>query len=143
MKQLKVGLPDSSREYLEDFARLNGRSVSEEARARIDQSIVDDRFDVNTKELGRDIMQLARMITEGSKWALPKETTWATDKRLFEALKVSIDAWMSALASRLDLSEGAQLDPITLGQSNAHAYAEIKPLLLKHRPGGDNMEDQK
>jgi predicted phage gp36 major capsid-like protein len=145
MKQVNVALPDEIRGYLEEISAKNGRKLSEEVRARLDQSVVDDRFDATTKELGRDIMWLAHMVVEGSKWALPEGTTWATDKRLFEALKVAMDAWMTDLAGRLDLqslSEGAQIDPVTLGKSNARGYAEIKPMLIKHRPGGDNMEDK-
>jgi predicted phage gp36 major capsid-like protein len=142
MKQVNVALPDEIRGYLEEIAAKNGRKLSEEVRARLDQSVVDDRFDAVTKELAKDIMWLAHMVTEGSKWALPDGATWATDERLFQALKVSVDAWMTDLAGRLNLqrlSEGAQLDPVTLGKSNARGYAEIKPMLIKHRPGGDNL----
>jgi hypothetical protein len=145
MRQVNVALPDEIRGYLEDISTKNGRKLSEEVRARLDQSVVDDRFDATTKELGRDIMWLAHLVTEGSKWALPEGTTWVTDKRLFEALKVAIDTWMTDLAGHLDLqspSEGAQLDPMTLGKSNARGYADLKPMLIKHRPGGDNMEEK-
>jgi hypothetical protein len=40
------------------------------------------------------------------------------------------------------LSKG-QFDPVTLGKSNARGYAEIKPMLIKHTPGGDNMEGKR
>src|SRR5258708_37741824 len=103
MKQVNVALPDEIRGYLEEIAAKNGRKLSEEVRARLDQSVVDDRFDATTKELGRDIMWLAHMVGEGSKWPLPEGTTWATRKQLFEALKAAMDAWMTDLPGRLDL----------------------------------------
>jgi predicted phage gp36 major capsid-like protein len=146
MKQIKVAITDETKAYLDEQARKNRRNLSEEVRVRMEQSQVDDRFDAATKELAKDIMWLAHMVTEGSKWALPEGATWATDERLFQALKVSVDAWMTDLAGRLNLqrlSESAQLDPVTLGKSNARGYAEIKPMLIKHTPGGDNMEGKR
>src|SRR5258708_40157061 len=61
MKQVNVALPDEIRGYLEEIAAKNGRKLSEEVRARLDQSVVDDRFDATTKELGRDVMWLAEL----------------------------------------------------------------------------------
>jgi hypothetical protein len=139
MKQIKVAITDETKAYLDEQARKNRRNLSEEVRVRMEQSQVDDRFDAATKEFGRDMMWLAH----GAKWApLPDGVTWATDEVLFQALKVSVDGWMTGLASRLNLqplSKG-QFDPVTLGKSNARGYAEIKPMLIKHTPGGDNME---
>jgi predicted phage gp36 major capsid-like protein len=143
MKQVNVALRDEIRGYLEEVSAKNGRKLSEEVRVRIEQSQVDDRFDAATKEFGRDMMWLAHL----AKWAaLPDGATWATNEGLFQALKVSVDEWMTDLAGRLNLqplSEGAQLDPVTLGKSNARGYAEIKPMLIKHTPGGDNMEGKR
>jgi hypothetical protein len=142
MKQVNVALPDETRGYLEETAAKNGRKLSEEVRARLDQSVVDDRFDAATKEFGRDMMWLVH----GAKWApLPDGVTWTTDEGLFQALKASVDEWMADLAGRLNLqplSKG-QFDPVTLGKSNARGYAAIKPMLIKHRPGGDNMEEKR
>jgi hypothetical protein len=142
MKQIKVALTDETKAYLDEQAQKNRRNLSEEVRVRMEQSQVDDRFDAATKEFGRDMMWLVH----GAKWApLPDGVTWTTDEGLFQALKVSIDEWMTDLAGRLNLqplSKG-QFDPVTLGKSNAHGYAEIKPLLIKHTPGGDNMEGKR
>jgi hypothetical protein len=146
MKQIKVALTDETKAYLDEEAQKNRRNLSEEVRVRIEQSQVDDRFDSATKEFGRDMMWLAHLITEGSKWALPEGATWATDELLFKTLKVSVDERMTELAGRLNLrplSDGAQLDPVTLGKSIARGYADIKPMLIKHTPGGDNMEGKR
>jgi hypothetical protein len=143
MQQIKVALPDEIRGYLEDISEKNGRNLSEEVRARLDRSVLDDRFDPPTKELGRDLMWIAHMVTEGSKWALPEGATWSHDQRLFQALRVAVDAWLSDLAGHLNLqplSEEAQLDPVLLGKSTAAGYAHLKPMLIKNRPGGDDME---
>lgn len=143
MKQIKVAIADETKAYLDDEARRNGRNLSEEVRVRIERSQLEDRFDAPTRELARDLMWLAHMISEGSKWALPEGATWSRDRRLFQAYRVAVDVWLSDLARRLDLqpmSEQVQLDPVTLGKSTAHGYAEIKPMLIKNRPGGDNME---
>jgi hypothetical protein len=142
MKQIKVALTDETKAYLDEQAQKNRRNLSEEVRVRIEQSQVDDRFDAATKEFGRDMMWLAHM----AKWPLPGGATWATQERLFQALKVSVDEWMTNLAGHLSLQplpEGVQLDPVTLGKSNARSYAEIKPMLIKHTPGGDNMEGKR
>jgi hypothetical protein len=142
MKQIKVALTDETKAYLDEQAQKNRRNLSEEVRVRMEQSQVDDRFDAAAKEFGRDMMWLAH----GAKWApLPDGVTWATDEGLFQALKVSVDEWMTVLAARLNLqplSKG-QFDPVTLGKSNARGYAEIKPMLIKHTPGGDNMEGKR
>jgi hypothetical protein len=145
MKQIKVAITDETKVYLDEQAHKNRRNLSEEVRVRMEQSQVDDRFDAATKEFGRDMMWLAHQ----AKWALPDAATWATwatHERLLEALKVAIDVWMTDLAGRPDLQplpEGVQLDPVTLGKSIARGYAEIKPMLIKHTPGGDNMEGKR
>lgn len=143
MKQIKVGLPDTTRDYLEERARLNGRNLSEEVRARVDQSVVDDRFDATTQELGRDIMRLAQMSAEGIKW--DAGGSWLEDLKHLQALKVAIDAWLDNVAATLNLkpNDQSKFDPVTLGKSTASAYAHLKPMLIKHRPGGDNMEEKR
>jgi hypothetical protein len=144
MKQIKVGLPDATRDYLEERAQSNGRSLSEEVRARIDQSVIDDRYDKYTQELGRDIMRLAHMNAESTKWD-ESGSSWSKDLKQLEALRVAVDAWLAIVASELNLkpSEGSKFDPTTLGKSTASAYAHLKPMLIKHRRGGDNMEEEK
>jgi hypothetical protein len=142
MKQIKVGLPDTTREYLEERARANERNLSEEVRARVDQSVVDDRFDKAAQELGRDIMRLAQMSAEGIKW--DAGGSWQDDLKHLQALKVAIDAWLDTVALAMDLkpNERSKFDPVTLGKSIASSYAHLKPMLIKHRPGGDNMGDK-
>jgi hypothetical protein len=143
MKQIKVGLPDATREYLDEQARANGRSLSEEVRARIDQSVFDDRYDKETQELGRDIMRLAQMNAMSTQWDAPGGS-WRNDLKHFKALRVVVDVWFDIVARGLNLKDDqrSKFDPVTLGKSTAHAYADIKPMLIKHRPGGDNMEDE-
>jgi hypothetical protein len=140
MKQIKVGLPDSTRDYLDERARSNERSLSEEVRARVDQSVVDDRFDKAAQELGRDVMRLAQMSAEGIKW--DAGGSWQEDLKHLQALKVAIDAWLDNVALTLNLkpNDRSKFDPVTLGKSIASAYAHLKPMLIKHTPGGDNME---
>jgi hypothetical protein len=141
MKQIKVGLPDTTRDYLEEQAEANGRSLSEEARARLDQSVVDDRYDKHTRELGRDVMRLAQMNAQSTKWD-EFGSSWWEDLKHLEALKVAVDAWLEIVAHELQLKpSGSKFDPVTLGKSTASAFAHLKPFLIKHRPGGDNMED--
>lgn len=142
MKQIKVGLPDNTRGYLEERAQTNGRSLSEEVRARVDQSLVDDRYDKETQELGRDIMRLAQMNAGSTQWNAPGGS-WRNDIKHFTALRVAVDAWFDNLARNLNLKDDprSKFDPDTLGKSTAHAYADMKPMLIKRRPGGDNMED--
>jgi Arc-like DNA binding domain len=143
MKQIKVGLPDTTREYLEERARSNERSLSEEVRARIDQSVVDDRFDKAAQELGRDVMRLAQMSAEGIKW--DTGGSWQEDLKHLQALKVAIDAWLDHVALTLNLkpNDRSKFDPVTLGKSIASSYVHLKPMLIKHRPGGDNMEEKR
>ena len=138
MQQIKVALRDQIRGYLDEVAAKNGRNLSEEVRARLDQSVVDDKFDATTKELGRDVMWLAHNVAQGA------QASWMSDRQLIEHVRDSLDVWMSDLARRLglpELSEEAKREARRLGEFNARSYAEIKPLLIKHRPGGDNMGD--
>lgn len=142
MKQVNVALPDVTRGYLEEIAAKNGRKLSEEVRARLDQSVVDDRFDAATQELGRDVMWLARLASKNS---LASTSEWKRDPVLFKAFRQAVDRWFGQLAANLEfhqLSDANDLDPATLGKSIANAYADIKPMLIKHRPGGDTMEDE-
>jgi len=138
MRQVNVALPGEIRGYLEDISTKNGRKLSEEVRARLDQSVVDDRFDATTKELGRDIMWLAHTVAQGAQAA-----SWMSDRQLIERVRASLDVWMADLARRQpgpELSDIELQEARRLGEFNARAYAEIKPMLIKHRPGGDNME---
>jgi predicted phage gp36 major capsid-like protein len=147
MKQIKVAITDETKAYLDEQAQKNGRNLSEEVRVRMEQSQVDDIFDAATKELGHDIMHLARMMTqrlETGKWARPA-INWQNDSRLFEALKVGVESWLTRLAAQLDLKSltNEALDPVTFGRATADAYAHLKPMLIKHTPGGDNMEGKR
>ena len=132
MKQIKVGLPDATREYLEGFARINRRSLSEEARARIDQSKYDDTFDAATQDLGRDVMWLAHMIKESARWT-SREASWTDDPRLFESLKVAVETWLSEFEGQLELRavKGPQIDPVTLGKATAANYSRLKNTMQK------------
>src|SRR4051812_3598438 len=96
MKQIKVGLPDHTREYLDERAQTGGRSLSEEVRARVDQSVFDDRYDKDTQELGRDIMRLAQMNAGSTQWNAPGGS-WRNDLKHFKALRVVVDAWFDIL----------------------------------------------
>jgi hypothetical protein len=141
MKQVKVAITDETKAYLDEQARAHDRNFSEEVRARLEQSQVDDMFDAATKELARDIMQIAWLTTlrrESGRYARPA-VDWQHDTRLFEALKVGVESWLTGLADRLDLKSHTStenVDPVTLGKSNAAAYAHLKPMLIKHRPMG-------
>ena len=132
MKQIKVGLPDDTREYLEGFARINGRSLSEEARARIDQTKHDDPFDRATQDLGRDVMWLAHMIKDSARWT-SREASWTDDPRLFEALKVAVETWLSEFKGPLEPQavEGPQIDPVTLGKATVANYSRLKKTMQK------------
>jgi hypothetical protein len=141
MKQVKVAITDETKAFLDERARAHDRNFSEEVRARLEQSQVDDIFDAATKELARDIMQIARMTTlrlETGKYASPA-INWQNDARLFEGLKVSVESWLTGLAERLDLKSHTStenVDPVTFGKAKADAYAHLKPMLIKHRPMG-------
>jgi hypothetical protein len=140
MKQVKVAITDETKAYLDEQARAHDRNFSEEVRARVEQSQVDDIFDAATKELARDIMQIARMTTlrlESGKHARPA-INWQNDSRLFESLKFAVESWLAGLAEGLDLKShtSVNLDPATFGRANAAAYAHLKPMLIKHRPMG-------
>jgi hypothetical protein len=131
-KQLNVGLPDRIREELIDAAAKNGRNLSKEVRVRLDQSIVDSRFDAATNDFARDVMWLARLVSTD-------EASWTTDKNRFEAFRIAIDTWLTDLASRLKPQPLTNVDPESLGKAIAHAYGQMG--LIKHKPGGDNMGD--
>jgi hypothetical protein len=132
MKQIKVGLPDSTRESLEEYARQNGRTVSKEVRVRLDQSIVDSRFDALTNDFARDVMWLARLVSSDT-------ASWSSDANRFEAFRIAINERLTSMAPRLNLQALSNIDPDSLGKAIAHAYEEMG--LLKHKPGGDNMGD--
>jgi hypothetical protein len=127
MKQIKVGLPDDTREYIEGFARINQRSLSEEARARIDQSKRDDLFDPATQDLGRDVMMLAHMVKDSARWT-NREPSWTDDQRLFESLKIAIEARLAELEGQLEFraGEGPQIEPVTLGKATAANFSRWK-----------------
>jgi hypothetical protein len=139
MKQIKVAIREETKAHLEDEGRKLGRNLSKEVRVRLDQTIVDDRFDNATKELARDAMWLAYNVARGAQAA-----SWTGDRQLIERVRASLDVWMADLSSRVagpELSEVELQEARRLGTFNARSYAEIKPMLIKHRPGGDNIED--
>jgi hypothetical protein len=132
MKQLNVALPDRIREELIEAAEKNGRNLSKEVRVRLDQSIVDSRFDAATNDFARDVMWLARLVSTDA-------ASWSTDQNRFQAFRIAIDAWLTDLAGRLDLQQHTFVDPESLGRAIAHAYGQMG--LLKHKPGGDMGDD--
>ena len=96
-------------------------------------------FDDVTKELARDAMWLAYNVAQGAQAA-----SWMSDRQLIERVRASLDVWMADLSRRADgpeLSDVEMQEARRLGEFNARSYAEIKPMLIKHRPGGDNMGD--
>ena len=139
MKQIKVAIREETKAHLENEGRKLGRNLSKEVRVRLDQTIVDDRFDDVTKELARDAMWLAYNVAQGAQAA-----SWMSDRQLIERVRASLDVWMADLSRRADgpeLSDVEMQEARRLGEFNARSYAEIKPMLIKHRPGGDNMGD--
>jgi hypothetical protein len=131
-KQLNVGLPGRIREELIEAAAKNGRNLSKEVRIRLDQSIVDSKFDAATNDFARDVMWLARLLSTDA-------ASWSTDERRFEAFRIAIDERLTLMAGRLNLQALSSVDPESLGKAIAHAYEQMG--LLKHKPGGDNMGD--
>jgi hypothetical protein len=74
------------------------------------------------------------------------QASWMSDRQLIERVRFSLDAWVSDLARRLglpELSEEARREARRLGEFNARSYAATKPMLIKHTPGGDNMEGKR
>ena len=139
MKQIKVAIREETKAHLENEGRKLGRNLSKEVRVRLDQTIVDDKFDDVTKELARDAMWLAYNVAQGAQAA-----SWMSDRQLIERVRASLDVWMADLSRRADgpeLSDVEMQEARRLGEFNARSYAEIKPMLIKHRPGGDNMGD--
>jgi TraY domain len=132
MKQLNVALPDRIREELIEAAAKNGRNLSKEVRVRLDQSIVDSKFDAATNDFARDVMWLARLTSTDA-------ATWSTDEKRFQAFRIAIDEWLTVLAGRLSLKPQTNVDPESLGKAIGQAYGQMG--LLKHKPGGDNMGD--
>jgi hypothetical protein len=132
MQQIKVALPDGIREELAEAASKNGRNLSKEVRVRLDQSIVDSKFDAATNDFARDVMWLARLVSTDA-------ASWSTDERRFEAFRIAIDKRLTSMAGRLNLQPLSNVDPESLGTAIAHAYEQMG--LLKHKPGGDNMGD--
>src|ERR1700732_957378 len=96
MQQIKVALPDGIREELVEAASKNGRNLSKEVRVRLDQSIVDSKFDAATNDFARDVMWLARLVGTDA-------ASWSTDKNRFEALRKAIDRRLTHMAGRLNL----------------------------------------
>jgi hypothetical protein len=131
MQQIKVAVPDRIREELVEEAAKNGRNLSKEVRVRLDQSIVDSKFDAATNDFARDVMWLARLVSTDA-------ASWSTDEKRFQNFRIAIDAWMDELAGRLNLQPQTNVNP-EIGKSIAHAYGQMG--LLKHKPGGDNMGD--
>jgi hypothetical protein len=132
MQQIKIAVPDRIRAELIDAAEKNGRNLSKEVRIRLDQSIVDSKFDAATNDFARDVMWLARLISSDA-------ATWSTDANRFEALRKAIDRRLTLMAGRLNLQPLSNVDPESLGIAIADAYEQMG--LLKHKPGGDNMGD--
>jgi TraY domain len=131
-KQLNVGLPNRIREELIEAAAKNGRALSKEVRVRLDQSIVDSKFDTATNDFARDVMWLARLVSTDA-------ASWSTDEKRFEAFRIAIDTWLTDMAGRLNLQPQTNVDPESLGKAIAQAYGQMG--FLKHKPGGDNMGD--
>ena len=117
--------------------------MSEEARARIDQSCKDDVFDAITQELGRDIMGLARMAGDNARWT-NLEPSWWDHASVFGALRAAVEAWLADLEQKLEFrsEEGAKIDPATLGNATAIQYAQLKKTMAKYAAEVEGKADQ-
>jgi hypothetical protein len=62
MKQIKVSIPDGVRDLLEAAATKAGRSLSEEARVRVEWTLEADGLDPETSKLTAMIERLAALV---------------------------------------------------------------------------------
>jgi predicted DNA-binding protein len=69
-QQYKITLGDDLRARLDKASKRSGRPVSDEIRARLEQSLDDDLFDEQSRELAAAILEAARevKIETGAAW---------------------------------------------------------------------------
>ena len=128
MKQLKVGLTDAQRTHLETVASINGHSVSEEIRRRLDRSIAEDQFDFMSQEIGNYVKWIASMLLQDIGWGPRPAWTWDNDARMHEALRIALAAWLESKKPPPPSpdSQVPDFDPKTLGLAAANNYRMLK-----------------
>jgi hypothetical protein len=87
-QQLTVALPPEIRSLLEDAAVASNRSLAEEIRQRIDQTITVENYDPVTREMISGLLSISERLREDF------GTDWHSDPRTHKA-------FMEAVAQRL------------------------------------------
>jgi hypothetical protein len=147
MKQLKVGLTDDVRRELEKAAKKAGRSASEEARLRLEQSLSADIFSPAAIALGEAVTSLADTIRRFHSQRVPaKSSAWTRDDHILLALKIAIDEWLKLVAPTPEKLDEADFDPETLGRSTAislhHALTERFKFEREYRELRQSLKNQ-
>jgi hypothetical protein len=62
MKQVKIGLTEKLRQRLDEAAKVEGRTLSEEVRTRLEESIYDDSMPDFARVMGREVATIAQIV---------------------------------------------------------------------------------
>jgi hypothetical protein len=116
-----------------DLLKQSERGLSEEIRRRLTQSLMDDAYDAQTRELAAAVMWMADQIKRDTMSA------WHQRPKAHEALARAIQDHLTTLKPKpepkdwvgvSDLLE-ASLDPQTLGHAIARHFVRFKEALQK------------
>jgi|SRR5215468_10806411 len=121
-RQLSIALDDNLRERLEKLATSTGRSLADEIRYRLELALhLEGEFDRETRELGYDLMSLARDVR------LHSEVPWHAHPKAHEALIEAVATWLDGVKPKpppsvdpLEDPWGAD-DPQTAGRTLARS----------------------
>jgi predicted DNA-binding protein len=93
-QQYKITLGDDLRARLDSASKQSGRPVSDEIRARLEQSLDDDLFDEQSRELAASILETAREVEAetGASW----HRAGATHRTFRRAMLRILSKWRPA-----------------------------------------------
>jgi len=110
--------------------RKSPRGVSNEIRHRINRTLYQEQFDLQTRELAADIMEIAAELHRQT------GVSWYRNRSAHEALIEAVRTWLDSIKPPIDgtaatVSDLFVGDAVTRGQSVAQSWQRIKAEMAK------------
>jgi plasmid stability protein len=133
-KQFKISLDEGLRNRLDAVSAASGRSVAEEIRGRLEQTLREDGpgRDPAIRHLADDLGALVDALLVSCAWKPTAPGAWRNDRRIHDAIMIAIAHWLE-IRRPPDTSPSAAaddlFDPRTLGVAAATAFEQNKQKL--------------
>ncbi|MET4149918.1 hypothetical protein [Bradyrhizobium sp. RT7b] len=128
MQQVKIGLTHKQRTALDLAAKKNERTLSEEVRVRLANSLLEDDITTYSRVAGREVMYLAEIVLLSvigkNRRLTDEDVKQAVKEKLHRAMAVAVTDWFTQIKS----PEKPATEPDV--EADAIGHASAKGLLV-------------